>query len=91
MCHLWTDGTVEELCQFAEKIGLPRRYLQKPPKASWVHFDVNLTTKKKALAAGAILTDRFAALEHVARLTGDQGKLALVAKARALRQSNPSG
>ena len=82
MCHMWSDN-LEELLSMADTIGLQRRWLQQPPKASWVHFDVSLTLKAKALAAGAVLTDRYGPLEHVARLRGDAARLRMIETVRA--------
>nr|WP_294566952.1 DUF4031 domain-containing protein [uncultured Rhodopila sp.] len=82
MCHMWAD-TLPELLAMADRIGVARRWLQEPPKASWVHFDVCLAAKAKALAAGAVLTDRYAALEHVARLRGNTPMIETIAAARA--------
>lgn len=82
MCHMWSES-LEELLLMADRIGLQRRWLQAPPKASWVHFDVSLTLKAKAIAAGAVLTDKYGPVEHVARLRGEAGKLARIAEIRA--------
>lgn len=94
MCHMWADR-LGELLDMADRIGVDRRWLQQPPKASWVHFDVSLGMKAKALAAGAVLTDRFGPVEHVARrdiASGDPERmqrgaerLASVGRSRALR------
>lgn len=67
MSHLWAD-TFEELLEMADKIGLARYWIQGHPtlsrgkakNASWLHFDVAKATKRRAIAAGAILTDRYA-------------------------------
>jgi hypothetical protein len=45
-CHLTTDGSLEELHVFAERLGLRRAWFQEHPLAS--HYD--LTVKKRALA-----------------------------------------
>lgn len=84
MCHMWADS-LDELLEMADRIGMARRWLQQPPKASWVHFDVSLTLKAKAIAAGAILTDHYGPVEHVARQRGDLAKLRSVAQVRAIR------
>lgn len=84
MCHMWADS-LDELLEMADRIGMARRWLQQPPKASWVHFDVSLTLKAKAIAAGAILTDRYGPIEHVARLRGDGKRLKAVSQVRAMR------
>ena len=84
MCHLWAD-THAELLAMADQIGVARKWLQQPPKAAWVHFDICITKKKKAIAAGAILTDKFGPLEHVARLNGHSEWLKQVADMRRRR------
>jgi hypothetical protein len=84
MCHMWADS-LDELLAMADRIGLARKWLQQPPKASWEHFDISLSLKPKALAAGAVLTDRFGPVEHVARLRGDTRRLEQIAECRARR------
>ena len=84
MCHMWADS-LDELLAMADCIGVARRWLQQPPKASWIHFDIALSKKALALKAGAILTDRYGPVEHVARLAGDTKKLEMVARCRAVR------
>lgn len=87
MCHMWADS-LDELLAMADRIGLARRWLQQPPQASWLHFDVSLSLKEKAIQAGAVLTDRYGPVEHVARLRGDDLKLAAIAKIRSTRARN---
>jgi len=67
MCHMWAD-TMEELLEMVDEIGLNRKWIQRPPKASWVHFDVCLAMKEKAIAKGAILTDRYGPLRFLGRM-----------------------
>lgn len=67
MCHLWAD-TLDELLAMVDRIGVQRKWLQQPPKASWVHFDISKGKRALAVAAGAIETDRFGPSEHTARL-----------------------
>ncbi len=74
MCHMWADS-IEELLEMADKISVRRTHLQKPPEASWVHFDISVTKKALAIKAGAILTDKYGPVLHVARLKGDQAKI----------------
>jgi hypothetical protein len=81
MCHLWAD-TTDELLAMVDKIGVQRKWLQKPPKASWVHFDISLAKKALAIRHGAILTDKYGPVEHTARLRGDTNKLELIASLR---------
>ena len=83
MCHLWAD-TLEELLAMVDKIGVQRKWLQQPPKASWIHFDIALSKKALALASGAVLTDKYGPIEHVARLKSNQKMLDKIAKCRAL-------
>ena len=96
MCHMWADS-LDELLALADRIDVARKWLQKPPMASWIHFDISLGKKALALANGAKLTDRFGPLEHVARLHIESGedarvaygqeRLARIERARAMRAS----
>lgn len=94
MCHLWADSEAE-LLAMVDLIGVDRKWIQGHPAlsfgkhrdASWVHFDISLGMKARAIAAGAILTDKFGPAEHVARLALASGDAALVELAtRKLRQ-----
>lgn len=82
MCHMWAD-TPEELHAMADAIGVQRKWLQKPPKASWEHYDICLAMKAKAIRLGAALTDKYGPVEHTARLRGDAEKIAWIAEIRA--------
>lgn len=84
MCHMWAD-TDEELHAMADAIGVARRWHQHPPKARWSHYDISLGMKAKALARGAVLTDRYGPAEHVARLRGDATTVERIARLRAQR------
>jgi uncharacterized protein DUF4031 len=94
MCHLWAD-TEAELFAMVDAIGVQRKWLQTEPKASWTHFDISLAKKEAAIKLGAIITDKFGPMEHVAKLdiaSGDptlveygKQRLERVAKARAMR------
>lgn len=84
MCHMWADS-LDELLAMARKIGVAEKWLQRPPKASWVHFDICHSKKKRAVAEGAILTDRFGPAEFVAKLNGQDEVLRRVAQSRRLR------
>jgi hypothetical protein len=94
MCHMWAD-TLDELLQMADRIGVCRCWIQGHPelshpkykKASWVHFDIALGKKKRALAAGAVLTDKYGPAEHVAMLEGNSKMLELIALTRARRNT----
>jgi hypothetical protein len=49
--HMWVDGEIEELHQFAEKIGLKRKYFQNKP--SFPHYDIIPSKRILALKHGA--------------------------------------
>ena len=95
MCHMWAD-TEAELLAMADMIGVQRKWIQRPPKASWVHFDISLGKKEMAIRNGAVLTDQFGPSEHTARLriaTGNpkqvefgEKMLANIAYSRSLRE-----
>lgn len=42
------------LLAMADHIGVTRKWLQQPPKASWVHFDIALSKRALAVKAGAV-------------------------------------
>ena len=81
MCHLWADA-LDELYAMVDRIGVQRKWLQQPPKASWVHFDIAKSKRALAISAGAIATDKYGPLEHVARLRGNQRTLDQIADCR---------
>jgi len=62
MCHMLAD-TDEELHAMADRIGVARRWHQKPDTPS-SHYDICLAKRALALQAGAVEVDRKA----VARL-----------------------
>lgn len=84
MCHMWAD-TLDELLAMADRIGVARKWLQEPPKASWVHFDISLTKKTKAVALGAVVTDMFGPAEHLARKVGNLRMVQSIVDARTRR------
>lgn len=53
MCHMWAD-TYPELLAMVDAIGVQRKWVQFPPKASWVHFDIALSKRALAVQHGAI-------------------------------------
>lgn len=89
MCHMWADS-LDELLTMADRIGVARRWLQQPPKASWVHFDISLGMKSKAIGFGAILTDKYGPSEFVARQRGNVKMLDAIAHARTVARSASS-
>lgn len=87
MCHMWADD-LDELLAMASRIGVQLRWLQGHPQLSlpkyrnpsWVHFDISLGKKEEALRAGAVLTDRYGPIEHLAKrdiASGDPDRIAL--------------
>ena len=82
MCHLWAD-TEDELMAMVDRIGVARKWVQRPPHASWLHFDIAKSKRALAVAAGAIETDRYGPSLHVARLRGDQKMIDRIERLRA--------
>jgi hypothetical protein len=89
MCHMWAD-TEEELHEMAARLGLKRAWYQKPPKASWCHYDVSKGKRAEAVRLGAIETDEYGPVEHEARRKGDQEMLDRVAFVRSLPKNQKS-
>ncbi len=52
MCHMIADSD-NELHLMADRIGVNRKWHQKPPKHH-SHYDISLGSKKKAISFGAI-------------------------------------
>lgn len=52
MCHMMAD-TTDELLAMADRIGVPRKWLQKPG-ASSEHFDISMSKRKLAVSRGAV-------------------------------------
>lgn len=50
-CHLTTDGSLEELHEFAKKIGMRREWFQE--HRLMPHYDLSPARREAALAAGA--------------------------------------
>lgn len=75
MCHMWAD-TEDELLAMAHAIGVQLKWIQghqtlsigKAKNASWVHFDISLGMKDKAISRGAVLTDKYGPLVHTKTL-----------------------
>lgn len=57
MCHMIAD-TPDELHAMADLIGVARHWFQKPPKASFWHYDIAQSKRTLAVGAGAIDSDR---------------------------------
>lgn len=96
MCHMWAD-TREELFAMADRIGVARKWFQRPAhvdlpgmNASWEHFDIAMSKRALAVKAGAVETDKYGPIEHTARLRGDQERLDQIAQLRAQGFGKPS-
>lgn len=74
MCHMLAD-TDDELHAMAAKIGVARRWWQSPEKTSGSHYDIALSKRAQAVAAGAVeITWRQAgAMNTHRRVTGKLG------------------
>lgn len=94
MCHMWADS-LDELLAMADRIGVARKWIQGHPElstgkarqASWLHFDISLGRKAAAIAAGAVLTDKYGPVEHRARrqlASGDPAEIAAGRKRLAM-------
>lgn len=53
MCHMLAD-TDDELHAMADRIGVARRWWQSPEKTSGSHYDIALSKRELAVAAGAV-------------------------------------
>ncbi|GJD89385.1 hypothetical protein BHAOGJBA_2912 [Methylobacterium hispanicum] len=86
--HLFSPD-LEALHAFADRLGLRRDWFQRPPRASWPHYDVTAAKRAQAIRLGALAADRPTTLE-VAWLL--QGALTPAREARlaAYRASPPS-
>ena len=67
MCHMIAD-TPEELHAMADRIGVARKWFQKPPKASFWHYDIAKSRRALAVEAGAIECDRSTFVANLRRI-----------------------
>lgn len=74
MCHMLAD-TDDELHAMADRIGVARRWWQSPAKTSGSHYDIAMSKRALAVAAGAVeITLRQASAMNVRRrVTGQLG------------------
>lgn len=74
LCHMLADSD-EELHAMADRIGVARKWHQAPPKASSSHYDIALTKRALAVAAGAVEISmrQAAAMNARRRVTGHLG------------------
>lgn len=61
-CHMMTDGTLDELHEFARRLGLRESWFQ--PKSS-PHYDLTVTVRNRAVAMGAVEADRHKVVELI--------------------------
>lgn len=75
MCHMLAD-TDAELHAMAARIGVARRWWQSPAKTSGSHYDIALSKRALAVAAGAveITLRQAAAMNARRRVTGQLGE-----------------
>lgn len=99
MSHMWADSE-QELLAMCDAIEFRRVWIQRPgmkpgPKkkaVTWLHCDVSQMMRARAIEAGAIQTDQYGPLEHVARLTladllsTEQAKATARARLETIRQ-----
>jgi hypothetical protein len=75
MCHMLSDSD-EELHAMADRIGVARKWWQSPEKASVSHYDIALSKKALAVAAGAVQISwrQVGAMSRRRRVTGQLGR-----------------
>ena len=61
-CHLFSED-LDELHEFARRLGLKRHWFQEPPKASWCHYDITESKRREAIRLGATPVDFWRTLE----------------------------
>lgn len=82
MCHMFSDGggtykdddMIAELHAMVDLIGVQRKWIQLPPKASWIHFDISKGKRTLAVAHGAVEVDRYECLLHDGRVQCAKGR-----------------
>jgi hypothetical protein len=66
-CHLLADD-IDELHRFARTLGLHRSSYQGPPKTPHPHYDITAMERSRAIAYGAVASDRSAIVMVVRKL-----------------------
>ncbi len=51
-CHMFSDISIKELLEFAEKIGMKKNWIQKS-RTGFIHFDLVESRRKRAIEMGA--------------------------------------
>lgn len=62
MCHMLTDGSLDELHAMADKIGVSRRHFQWKPGRT-PHYDICKSKRALAMKFGAVEIDRAKTVE----------------------------
>lgn len=62
-CHLFTDGDLKELHEFAGRLGLDREFFQLSESMKIPHYDLVFSLRKRAIEFGAIPVDCRRAVE----------------------------
>lgn len=77
MCHMLAD-TDDELHAMADRIGVQRRWWQSPEETSGSHYDIALSKRALAVAAGAVEITwlQASAMNMRRRITGQLGPAA---------------
>lgn len=70
MCHMVADS-LDELHAMADQVGVQRKWFQ--AKASTPHYDICLTKRALAVAAGAVEVDSRGLVAVIRRLRGPSG------------------
>ncbi len=68
-CHLFTDGNVAELHEFAERLGLRREWFQDRPRLP--HYDLTEAKRRQAIKLGAVEATRQKVVETMRRNASD--------------------
>ena len=65
-CHMWTDdfANLDKLHQFADSIGLKRKWFQSAPN-SMPHYDLRPSKRKQAIEKGARHVVREVLVYHI--------------------------
>lgn len=67
MCHMIAD-TPDELHAMADHIGVARKWFQRPPRASFWHYDIAQSKRTLAVSAGAIVSNRNTFVANMRRI-----------------------
>jgi hypothetical protein len=71
-CHMFTDGDIEELHQFAVRIGMRRTWFQQKSMSYLSHYDLVPSKRRIAVALGAV---EIAALDFARMMAAKRGPI----------------